>query len=120
MKENHEKLLQAVVDNKPLDAANAFDSLIKDKISGMLDVYKTNIANEHLGLGGEKNDDETPEAEEADLTDDQIEELLGNLSDEELASLFKDMEDDVSDDETHEDEDDQGETSDLPDDEVEA
>jgi len=62
MRSETEALLQSVIDQKPLDTKNAFDSLIKSKLGDMLDVYKDNIAAQ--AFGGEEGEEETPEEDD--------------------------------------------------------
>lgn len=87
MKESAETLLQSIIDQKPLETQNIFDSLVKDKVENMLADAKTALAIEKFG--GEKND--TDEEEEVELSDEEIETMLSQLSDEDLENLIADL-----------------------------
>lgn len=93
----HDELLQSIIDQKPLETKTHFDSLVKDRIADMLDVYKDHIA--ASSFGGEKEEEpeeetpegEEPEADDKELSDEEIDELIGGLSDEELEELIADL-----------------------------
>lgn len=111
--EEAENLIQSVIDQKPLDAKTSFDAMIKDKLADMLDVYKAHYTTAKFGgeddeaSQEESKDDDTEkgtdtedggdsqndndDGQEKELSDEDIENLLGGLSDEELEQLLKDM-----------------------------
>ena len=112
--ELHAAFLDAILNEKPLDASELFEELIAEKLADTVEAYKEMVA-ESLFLDPNEEDednDEDGEEEDEELTEEELDELanldLDELTDEELeelASLFDnieevDEEEVVEDDET--------------------
>lgn len=112
MTANNEHLLAGIFGQDPLSTKQAFDELIKDRLQVTVDDYKADFAKNiftdptyedepKVDEDGETvYDDEDPEAEEVELTDEELA-ALEALTDEELDALMKDaMADEEEDEET--------------------
>jgi hypothetical protein len=117
--EEYAKLLQAIVEGKPHDAKEAFESAIVDKLQENVEGYKSYLASSIFG-GVQDEDDETDEEEvdedevveelnDIDLDDIDLDSIdLDSLTDEELAELADIYGvDEETDEETDEDESDE-------------
>ncbi len=104
--ELHSSFLEAILEEKPLDATEIFKELMQQKLFENIEAHKVSVATV-LFNGGEEDEDEEEldEEDELDLSDEELaelEEALDELTDEELEELVNSYEEEELEDEGEE------------------
>jgi hypothetical protein len=93
--ESTERLVSAIISDDDVGARDAFDAAMADKGVDTLSDKKIEVARSVFGGDDEDETEGEPEAEDLELTDEEIE-ALASLSDEDLEELLSNLESDES------------------------
>ncbi len=85
--ENIKKIVESARNRKPVDAQNAFNTEIMERITAVLPDYMKSLNENAFGPRDEDDEDDFTDDDFDELSDEDFADLLDNLSDEELEDL---------------------------------